>query len=239
MKLPHLLNALGLTKVETAIYIDLLEYGTQTVSSIARTSKMHRPTIYKALPGLKEKGLINERMVGKLIHYAAESPTRLKGVLQQMHTELDTVIPELQRIQKKKTPLVKRLDGKIGIHFVFDDIVNTLKKGEEFYRISSEDIHDIESIGLPKDYEERRDKLKLERLVITNPAFKAAREPRLEESLKIVPDDFLPFDYGVAQIIYGDKIAYIDYTQPLATVIENATLAQFQKDIFKMLFKRL
>ena len=142
-------------------------------------------------------------------------------------------------LRDKKVPLVRRLDGKIGVHAVFEDIVNTLKKGDTFYRISSEDIHDIEAVGLPKEYEKQRDHMKLERLVITNPEFKAAREPKLEESLKVVADEHLPFDYGVAQIIYGDKIAYIDYTGPFATIVENAKLAQLQKDIFKMLFKRL
>ncbi len=239
MKINQLLTALGLTKEEATVYLDLLEYGTRTISSISRTSKLHRPAIYKALPTLSEKGLISKRKVGKLTQYSAEPPTRLRSLLDSVQEELDCIIPELTELQTKRTPLVRRLDGKAGVQAVFEDIVNTLKKGDEFYRISSEDVHDIESVGLPKDYEAKRDKMKLERLVITNPTYKAAREPKLEESLRVVPDNFLPFDYGVAQIIYGDKIAFIDYSQPIATIIENPTLAAFQKDVFKMLFKRL
>ncbi len=239
MNLQQNLQGLGLTPTEAGVYLDLLEYGTQTISSIARTSKLHRPMIYQALPTLKEKGLIGERQVGKLTHYSAEPPARLRSLLEVRHHELDTLIPELHEMQDTNKPHVRRLDGKAGIQAVYDDIVNTLHKGDKFYRISSEDIHDIESVGLPKDYEKRRDQMKLERLVITNPEFKKSREPKLEESLKIVPDEFLPFDYGVAQIIYGDKIAYLDYAKRVATIIENPTLARFQKDVFKMLFRRL
>lgn len=239
MELSTLLTALGLNKTESAVYIDLLEYGTQTISSISRTSKLHRPGIYKSLPSLKEKGLISERRVGKLIHYAAEPPERLRALLNSVREELDTVIPQLSQMQSSKTPIVRRLDGKAGVHVVYEDILNTLKKGDEFYRYSSETKNELKSVGLPKNYESRRDAMELERLVISNPEYVASREPTLEESLKVVPKEFLPFDYHVSQIIYGDKIAFIDYSQPIATIIENPVLAQFQKDIFKMLFRRL
>lgn len=239
MELSSLLTAVGLSKTEAGVYMDLLEYGTQTISEISRTSKLHRPAIYRALPHLKEKGLVSERRIGKLIHYAAEPPERLRTLLHSLHDELDTVIPKLTQLQDNKTPVVRRLDGKAGIHAVYEDILRTLKKGETFYRYSSEGVEELKSVGLPKDYETERDKLQLERLVITNPEFIASREPSLEETLQVVPEEYLPFNYGVSQFIYGNKIAYVDYNQPIATIIENATFAQFQKDLFMMLYKSL
>lgn len=239
MKLPSALAALGLTKSESEMYLTLLQYGPGTVSHISRESTLHRPAIYAALPLLREKGLINERRVGKLIHYAAEPPNRLRVLADIVHEELDDLIPKLTTIQNKKTPLVRRLDGKDGIHAVYEDILSTLNKGDEFYRYSSENVKELIKIGLPKNYEKRRDAMKLERLVITNPDYMASREPALEESLKVVPKGFLPFDHHVSQIIYSDKIAFLDYNLPIATIIENPTLAKFQKDIFMMLFRSL
>lgn len=239
MELKAILTTFGLSKTEAGVYMDLVQYGTQTISEISRTSKLHRPAIYRSLPHLKEKGLISERRIGKLIHYAAEPPERLRNVIDNLHKDLDTVIPTLKQMNTRKTPVVRRLDGKAGVHAVYEDILSTLKKGAEFYRYSSESSEHILTVGLPKDYEKRRDAMKLERLVITNPDYVASREPTLEESLRVVPKEFLPFDYGVSQIIYGNKIAFIDYTQPIATIIENEVLAQFQKDIFKMLFRKL
>ena len=239
MELSSLLLALGLTDYESAVYMDLLKYGTQTISSISRTSKLHRPTIYRALPTLKEKGLISERKVGKLIHYAAEPPERLRALVDEIHAELDCIIPQLTQMQDNSTPLVKRLDGKAGIHAVYEDILSTLCKGDEFYRYSSESAKQLKEAGLPKNYAARRNAMKLERLVISNPDYISSREPSLEESLKVVPDEFLPFADDVSQIIYGNKIAFIDYGQQVATIIDNPTLAKFQIDIFKMLFRRL
>lgn len=239
MQLKQLLTNFGLSETEAGVYMDLLEYGTQTISEISRTSKLHRPAIYRALPHLKEKGLISERQIGKLIHYAAEPPDRLRNRIDSLHEELNTMIPKLTQLQDNKTPVVRRLDGKAGVHAVYEDILYTLKKGETYYRYSSEGVDELKSVGLPKDFEKRRDDLQLERLVITNPAYIASREPSLEESLMVVPEEYLPFDYGVSQIIYGNKIAFIDYTQPIATIIENPVLAKMQKDIFYMLFKQL
>jgi sugar-specific transcriptional regulator TrmB len=200
---------------------------------------MHRPAIYAALPTLKEKGLISERQVAKRILYAAEPPTKLRALLKPVHEELDAIIPELTKLQENNKPTVRKLDGKQGIHTVYEDILTTLKKGDEFYRYSSESSKQLEKTGLPKGYEKRRDELGLERMVISNPDYVSSREPSLEESLKVVPDEFLPFDDDVSQIIYGDKIAFIDYKQQVSTIIENPTLAKFQKDIFKMLYRRL
>lgn len=239
MKLSKLLTSLGLTPGETEMYLTLLKFGPGTVSHISRESTMHRPAVYHAIPLLREKGLISQRRVGKLIHYAAESPERLRVLADVVHEELDTVIPQLIDHHVKKSPYVKRLDGRAGVHAVYEDILETLKPGESYYRYSSENIKDARQVGLPKGYEKERDKMKLERFVISNPDYIAAREPKLEESLRVVPDEFLPFDHHVSQIIYGNKIAFIDFNQPIATIIENPTLAEFQRDIFKMLFKRL
>ena len=239
MKNKTLLTSLGLTTAEAEMYLTLLEHGSGTISHIARESTLHRPAIYAALPLLKSKGLISERKIGKLTHYAAEPPERLRVLADIVHEELDGMIPTLTTLHNENTPLVRRLDGKIGVHAVYEDILATLKTGEEFYRYSSENAAESKQIGLPKNYERQRDKMKLERLVITNPSYAKTREPKLEESLKVVPDEFLPFNHHVSQIIYGNKIAFIDFNQPIATIIENPTLAAFQKDIFKMLFRRL
>lgn len=239
MKRKQRLEALGLTKTEAGVYLDLLEYGAQTVSSIARTSRLHRPAIYRALPSLIDKGLVSQKRVGKLTHYAAERPERLNNLVASFQRELDDLVPELNQIQHTSTPVVRRLNGKAGVYTVYEDIVATLKKGEEFYRYNAASHEDLETIGLPDTYLEERDNKRLERLVISNPDYIESRDPRLEDSLVVVPESFWPFDYNVSQIIYGDKIAFIDYTQPIATIITNPTLAKFQKDIFMMLYRQL
>ena len=239
MEITSLLTKLGLSNHESLVYLTLLEHGNLTVSKIAQESQLHRPGIYKALPQLEERGLINKRIVGKRTLYNAESPERIRSLLEAVHIDLDNMITKLNRLSNKHSPVVKRLDGKAGVHAVYEDVANTVKKGEEFYRYNAAKYSDLTKIGEPEIYQEKRAAGELERLVISNPDYVKHHTKNLEDTLKVVPENFFPFDYNAAQIIYGDKVAFIDYNQPIATIIENPILARFQKNIFKMLFRQL
>ena len=48
-----------------------------------------------------------------------------------------------------------------------------------------------------------------------------------------------PFDYNVTEVIYGDRVAFIDYNSETAMIIESKVIADFQKHIFKSFYKKL
>ena len=48
-----------------------------------------------------------------------------------------------------------------------------------------------------------------------------------------------PFEYNVSQFIYNDKVAVIDLEKEKAFIIQNKEYAEFQKAIFKTLFRKL
>ena len=75
--------------------------------------------------------------------------------------------------------------------------------------------------------------------MITNLPNKMGKRPRLEREIKVVPPDFDLFEYNVSQVIYGNKVAVIDYNTETAVVIENPTVARFQGKIFELLFRKL
>jgi hypothetical protein len=43
----------------------------------------------------------------------------------------------------------------------------------------------------------------------------------------------------VIQLVYGSRVTMIDLTKEEVMIIENKRLADFQKSIFKVLYKRL
>ena len=65
------------------------------------------------------------------------------------------------------------------------------------------------------------------------------KKPRLERAIKVVPPKYGLFDFGITQLIYGDKIAFIDYNTDTATIIENPVIARFQATLFKIMFDQL
>lgn len=126
-----------------------------------------------------------------------------------------------------------------SITYVFEDIVDSLKKGSIFYRISSETNVEKSNTYLPKNYRKKRDEKELQRYVITTQNTESQKRPRLERETVIFPEHYEQFDENIQMIIYEDKIAYVDYNNESAMVIRNKKLASFQEKIFKALFKSL
>lgn len=241
-KITELLKKLGLTEPEITVYFYLLERGSAlSVSDIAKGISSFRPIVYKALSLLLDKGLVSSSIKGKRKQYIAEHPEKIRGMLTDVTIDVEETLPDLEDIYKspKNKPVVKFLEGKKGITYVFTDIVDSLKKGDVYYRYSSS--KDIESTNsyLPKDYREKRDNKNLERYVINSQYVESQKKPDLNRNTKVIPPEFDQFNQNIVQIIYGSKVAIVDINTETAFIIENEQFADFQKKIFKLLFNKL
>ena len=243
MKYQEMLIKMGLNQKEADIYVALVQSGPSTISTLSKNTQLHRPVIYKTLPQLQAQGLVTSAPKGKLVYYVAESPEKLTLLLENTKTILqDTVIPELvglfQSVSQK--PIVKVLQGESGISFVFEDILNSLKKGEMYYRYSSvkDSVYDGTKY-LPKDYAKRRKQKNIGRLVITSEKVSKRFGADMDREEKIIPAKYDTFDDNIAQYIYANKVAFVDYGSESALIIENPSMAQFQRKIFKLLYAKL
>lgn len=241
-KIKTLLKKLGFTDSETAVYMYLLERGAAlSVSDISKGVSSFRPVVYKALALLADKGLITSTVKGKRKQYMAETPEKLRGMVQDVTIDIEETLPDLEDIYRspKNRPTIKFLEGKKGIAFVYSDIVESLKRGDAFYRYtSSKDLAKAKKY-LPRDYRKKRDNKNLERYVIRSQATESHIEPDLNRNTKIVPPDFDLFDQDIIQIIYGNKVAIIDLNTETSFIIENDKFSDFQKKIFKLLYSKL
>lgn len=238
------LEKLGLSAHESSVYLALLEYGKMGVSGIAVKTGCYRTVVYDALGGLMREGLVATTLKGKYKVYAAESPTKLEQKFLELSNHFDEEIAFLSTLNKQsdtRRPVVKYVEGEKGITAVNDDVVMTLKKGEVYYRYSSAIVTNTDKRKnyLSRKYRLLRDQKQLERKVITNAPNKAGKRPRFEREVKVVPPDFDLFEYNISQIIYGDKVAVLDYNSETAVIIENPAIAKFQKKIFELLFRKL
>lgn len=241
MTIENILENIGLGEVPIKIYSALLGSGPLSISSISRKTGLHRPVIYRAIPELIDKSLISISPKAKKKLYVAEHPDKVKRLITELSGELEKIMPELDTIYNGagQRPLVKYLEGKKGMRFVFEDIIHTLKKGDTFYRYSSTKDGKKGASHLPADYRKIRDEKKLERYVITSDEGARYKKPKLERSIKVVPKEYGLFDYDITQIIYGGKVAFIDDNTETAIIIENSTIANFQKKLFKILYSKI
>lgn len=68
------LEELGLGKNEVKVYLALLKIGESKVNEIAKMSGIYRRTIYEALKGLVERGLVSHIIRGKKKYFTASDP---------------------------------------------------------------------------------------------------------------------------------------------------------------------
>lgn len=240
MNIENILKNIGLGEAPIQIYTALLGNPPLSVSAIARKTGLHRPIIYRNIPLLIDKGLVTTSPKAKKL-YAAEHPDKIKRLITELAGDLDKIMPELDTIYNgaSSRPIVKYLEGKRGIRFILEDIIHTLKKGDTFYRYSSTKDGKKGPSNLPTDYRKIRDEKKLERFVITSEEGAKYAKPKLERSIKVVPKEYGLFDYDITEIIYAGKIAFIDDNTETAIIIENSTIANFQKKLFKMLYSKI
>ncbi len=238
----RILEKIGLNKHESSIYLALLELGPSHIAQISEKSSIHRPLIYKALPSLIDRKLVTQTKRGKRTIFMAEPPNRLETLFDDLKIDFFEILPDLedQYSNNELKPRVRFLEGRDGTKRIFDDIVRSLKKGDVFYRYSSNrDGQEKKDKYVPRGYRKMRDEKKLERQVITNESTAQHKIAKLDRFVKIMPNDFGSFDHNVTEIVYGDKIAFIDYNSETAMIIESKRIADFQQHIFKMLYKKL
>jgi DNA-binding MarR family transcriptional regulator len=241
MKLDSLFASLSLSVKHARLYRALLSSGPLTIAELARGAKVHRPVAYALVPDLEERGIIKRVLSGKRVRYAAESPEKLEVLLEESRHASSSLLLELKELYgtRRKSPEISVASGKKGIAGVYDDILHTLKRGDTFYRYSSAGKKRPRHAYVPANYEARRDAKRLERYVITNKRTSALKAKKLERYIKIIPAEFDKFEYDITLLVYGNKVAYVDYTTDTAITIENPAIAQFQQKLFKLLFAKL
>lgn len=241
MKLSPLFTLIGLSDDHAAIYEALLKRGPLTLAETARYAKLYRPAAYRLLPELEEHGLVRRALRGKRAYFAAESPEKLEPALEETRHSLALTLHDLrdQFEKKRSAPLVTVGQGRKGIANVYDDILRTLKRGDTFYRYSSAKRKRSRNAFVPENYEARRDAKRLERYVITNKRSSSLKTQKLERYIRVIPAEFDAFEYDVTLLVYGHKIAYVDYASETGVIIENPAIAQFQRKLFQLLFSKL
>lgn len=113
--------------------------------------------------------------------------------------------------------------------------MNSLPAGATFYRVSAENDVNISNSFLPKDYRERRDKKRLERVVISSSKAALTKLKRLERDIILIPKKYDTFEEDVTMTIYGNKVAFIDFGEENSIIIENPMIARFLEKQFKLL----
>src|SRR3989344_4529795 len=147
------LEEIGLTRSEIKVYLSLLEIGSTSKGPLVKKAGITSSKIYEVLDKLIKKGLVSFILKNNVKYFKAADPRRVKDYLEEKKKNIeeqeinfDKILPLLE---KKHLFLREETDAEIfmgwrGIETVFQDITNTLKKGDTDYVFGASKGHDPE-----------------------------------------------------------------------------------------------
>ncbi len=231
----------GLSRKEAEIYLSSLEVAKPTPLTLSRETGLSRPTIYRILEELVEKGIMGKVREGKHMIYVPEDPSAIVEKLRMQSHSVQNIMTELRALATiyRNRPTMRFFEGAEGIKRIFQDILALNDK--ELLAFSS--IKELLK-ALP-DYHTIFMKPRIKRKImarIISPrdaeggelAAKAREEYR---EIKFI-SDALATKLGVIGghiFIYRDRVAFISFdTDKTSVIIENAALANTQRSLFEI-----
>ncbi len=238
--LKQILTYPGLSRKEVEVYLASLEVGKPTPLSVAKETFLPRPTIYRIMEDLVEKGLMGKVKEGNHTLYVPEDPRTLLEKLRLQASAVQGVMAELRDLATiyKNRPTVRFFEGRESIKRIFEDIFQV--ESEEVLAFTSiKELYEV----FPEYYSffvKRRVKKGIRGRIIAplDSEGEMLREKQSEElrDIKFIPET-LAKQIGLIgghMLIYKDRVALVSFdTDQTSVIIENKALANVQRALFE------
>ncbi len=233
------LEDIGLTENEAKVYLTLLETGSTTAGVIVKKTNLHRSTTYEIIRRLIETGMINYVIKEGRRYFEATDPEKFLDVMKEREEKLRSILPRLK--MKRNIAKIKQeayvYEGKKGVKTVFEDVLKTLEKGEEWliFGASGEPVPLQDFL---RSFEIRRSKkgVVLKIIFSEGAEFIDVLKNLPATELKVLPKEYMtPSEVE----IFGDKTAIILWGEkPVAFVIENKEIADSFRKYFNLMWEQ-
>ena len=236
------LEKIGLTEGECQVYEALVELGLSSTGKITKKANIASSKVYEVLQRLMNKGLVSYVIKQGVRYYDATPPKRLidfleekKEGIEEAQTEVRKIIPEIQAkrklVEEKNQTIV--YTGIQGPKIVLNEILECGKKGIPNYGFGTDVDPYVKYIPhILNKYINEAKKYKFKSKLIFAKGFKS---PNITAEIRHLPREYL---FPVRTMIYGNKVAIVDFTKPITTiVIEKKEIADSYKKHFELLWK--
>ena len=232
------LENVGLSELESRVYIATLENGTSAASTIASSAKMNRVSCYDILKKLIKRGLVSTSTIRDTKHFTAMDPKLFAEDREKKAEDLKKTIPFLESLMKSSEshPTVRYFEGLKAVKKAYKESLEA--KGEILNYANSHNIRD----HWPEYDEEYVEKRKEKNIFLRGIALqdeegkivKSEDKDYLRETRLISADTF-SMENEIN--IFDDKVIIASYEpRPFAIIIESSAVAETQKHIFEVLW---
>ena len=238
----EILKELGLSKNEIKIYLALLRSGSAPAGKITKEIGIHRRNVYDSLERLMKKGLVGFVVKDKTKHFEAVNPYRF---LDMIHEEKEKIDKKEKNVSSMLTDLLAMkgtpkngksvliLSGVKGIKNVLEDVLRT---GQENLVLGAH-----KPPAPIKNYLERFHKKRMRMGIKEKLIFNKSDSGRASDLSKMPHTKIKylskEYDGNVSVNIYGDKVAILMWSEPMAILIENKEIAKIFRSYFNALWE--
>lgn len=227
------LKDIGLTDIESKVYLILLKTGPSKTGIIIKKVGLHKATVYQTLERLIEKGIVSYIFEGNVKIFQAANPKIILSQLEEKQNNFKKILPELFRQSRLAKEKIKAeiFHGKKGIISVYRDVL----KYQEYYNLGA-GIPIVEILGsffyqLQKIKKEKKIKSK----ILVSESIKGSKITKeIQGELRYLSKEF---EGPTNTIIYGNKIAIIVWSDLIAFILESKETNKVYKKYFNLLWK--
>ena len=242
--LKEFLAEYGLSDKESLVYLSMLELGPASVQDIAKKSGVNRATTYVMIESLKRRGLMSTFDKGKKTMFVAESPERLKRLIekdmrliQEKEDRLKEALPSFLALYNSSTedkPNVRFFEGEEGLRTVREIYLQT--RGE----ILTITAMDEELEKMSKMDESQRMLLNRQlkgRVIVTlKPGMKLPIHSKENWQVKYIP--YEQYQFMGEMVLFDEKVAIVlPKSKPVVFLFESKETRDMLKAMFEFMWR--
>ncbi len=226
--LKEILAEYGLSDKESSVYLAMLELGPASVQDIAKKSGVNRATTYVLIESLKRRGLMSTFEKGKKTMFVAESPDRLKRLIEK---EMSVIKDKEQRLQEalpsflalynssaQDKPIVKYFEGNEGVKTARELMMRCRGEMLNFVAVDESTVN-VSKIGENQRLEVGK-RLQGKVIIALKEGVKLPYFDRSNWNVKQISYDSYPFTGDLH--LFDNKVLFIVMkAQPIAFLLES------------------
>jgi sugar-specific transcriptional regulator TrmB len=235
-------ESIGIPKMQTTVYLDLLKNKESTATQISKRTRMHRANVYDTLTKLKERNLVYlSTKEGKQVFAAL--PTDL--ILNQEKDRLENLKTAMDYIKTTyvsgQTPKVYTLEGLNAVKSILFSLLERKSEIWIYGLAENENVSDVLNDKLMNSFHLERIKRHIELKLLfyksPNEEIKAISGLKFTEA-RLLPKIQQSKTSQITQIVCDGSVYVTLWIHPIYTiVIENDVIAKEYLDLYRILWE--
>jgi sugar-specific transcriptional regulator TrmB len=239
--LQNLIEDLGFNAKETSVYLAALELNGAPNSAIAKKTKLNRVTNYEIIKRLERRGAVAQYKKRGTRYFLAVDPRTIIGRAKEHVRQAEAALPELLALihASASKPKVLFFEGSEGLQSMYLDSLNA--RTEILTFTNPKDLRKAFGSAFIDTYVAERTKrrIRVRGLGPDDEYGKAEKTigPRVLREVKLFPHS--DYQIGNEIMLYDDKIVLFSARDQIGLIIQNQTLADSLKNIWRMTWDRM